>query len=61
MDEKKNATNVATQIRLAEYLYNYAKSEAERLGVSMNSALNSILDDGRRFREATILLQAKDQ
>lgn len=48
---------VDTQIRLGKHLYEYAKSEADRLGVSLNYALNGLIDDGRRFRQAAITVQ----
>lgn len=57
---KESKNTIDTQIRLAEDLYNYVKSEAKRLGVSMNYVMNGLLDDGRRFRKAKIILQVSE-
>ena len=52
---------VATQIRIGEDLYEYAKTEADRLALSLNAALNVIIDDGRRWRLSKLaLLQEKE-
>jgi|GEM_PF-6692062 len=48
---------VATQIRLAEDLYLYIKAESERLGISMNAVMNQLMDDGRRLRNAEIVIK----
>jgi hypothetical protein len=45
---------VATQIRLSPDIYNYVQSEAMRLGISQNAVMNTLIDEGRRFREATV-------
>ena len=45
---------ITTQIRLCESLHEYVKAEAERLGISLNAAFISLLDEGRRFRESVI-------
>jgi len=54
----QNKPVTATQIRLGEDLYEYAKSESERLAVSLNYALIGLLDDGRRFRNAALQVEA---
>ena len=55
--EKERRKNVDTQIRLGLDLYDYIKSEAERLCVSMNYTMNGLLDEGRRFRQAQFILR----
>jgi len=52
--------NIETQIRLGKELYEYVKTEAERLGVSMNYAINGLLDDGRRFRSAEVIVRMSE-
>ena len=52
---------VATQIRLAEDLYAYVQSEADRLGVSMNAVMNMLMDEGRRLRKARIILRLESE
>jgi hypothetical protein len=51
---------VVTQLRIGKELYEYAKNEAKRLGVSINYALIGIIDDGRRFRQASITIHPFD-
>ena len=50
---------IATQIRLSESMYNYIQSESKRLGLSMNSIMNVLMDDGRRLKQAEILLHSR--
>ena len=57
--EKERIVN--TQIRLGEDIYEYANEEANRLAISMNAALNGLIDDGRRWRKATVTVQMKEQ
>jgi hypothetical protein len=45
---------ITTQIRLPLDIHNYAQNEARRLGISANAALLTLIDEGRRFREAIV-------
>lgn len=56
MADKKQKI-VATQIRVGEDLYDYLQRESERLCISMNAAMNQLMDDGRRFRNADVIMQ----
>ena len=60
-DVGKEQKIVATQIRLGEDLYEYAKKESERLFISLNAALNCLIDDGRRWREAQSFIRVEPQ
>ena len=42
----------STQIRIPLPLAGYIEAEAERLGVSLNSVMLILMDDGKRLREA---------
>ena len=55
LKKTQHKNTVDTQIRLGTDLYNYIKSEADRLNISMNYTMNGILDDGRRFRQSTFI------
>lgn len=54
------AKAVATQLRLPDELHRYVRLEATRLGISQNSFILVLMEDGRRFREAQISLLARD-
>ena len=50
-------TYIATQIRLAPDVYDYLRTESARIGVSLNALMNMLIDDGRRIKNAEIILQ----
>ena len=52
MEKKKSFE--ATQIRLPPEIFSYIRKEAERLGISQNSLMIVLMEDGRRLREAGI-------
>lgn len=50
--ESKNIKS--TQIRLPTILASYIESEAERTGISQNSIMLLLMDEGKRLREACV-------
>ena len=60
MSDKETNIISRTQ-RMPQSLYNRISSEAIKSGNSINSEINSLVLDGIRFREATIVVQLKDR
>ena len=52
MKSKKNITT--TQVRLGDELADYINRESERIGISKNSMMLVLMEDGRKFREASL-------
>lgn len=47
----------STQIRLPPSLFDYIRKESARIGISQNSYMLILMEDGIRMRNAQIILQ----
>lgn len=47
---------VSSQIRLPAGIYEYIKSEADRMGIAQNAFLVILLEQGRKLWEADVTL-----
>ena len=52
MSKKKNS--ISSQIRLSEDMHNYIRKEAERMSISQNAFLVTLLENGKKLWEADI-------
>lgn len=63
MDTKNNIKKSleSTQIRLPSELFEYIRQESDRIGISQNSYMLILMEDGRRLRNAQISLHDQKQ
>lgn len=51
-----DAKTESSQIRLPAEIFDYIRAEAVRTGMSQNAVMIALMLDGKRFREAKIVI-----
>jgi len=57
----KDSETIQRTQRMSDTLYQRVSAEASKSGNAINSEVNSLILDGLRFREATVVIQIQEK